>query len=538
MDIRQQMQKRALDRAVDTVEKLRKRPGVVGRAVRALDDELSLGYLAARLRLEDELIDRYVAGKPRSSELVSILVPIFGIPLAYLEELVGSVTKQTYGNWEICFCDDGDTTPNVASYLKKLAIRSSKFKMANHPTNLGTATATKTALGLAAGSLIAFVDEDDLIHPRALEAVVAAFADNDEVELAYTDNDHATDLGHRRAPVRKPGWSPELLQCVNYVNHLVVARRSLLDRCPELFAPSTSGGQDWDVALFAAERARRVAHVPLPLYHWRKRPGSIAAALGAKPWVRDACFRVRTQHLRRVDPRLTLSTADNRDEHRHHLEPDLAHYCEPPSITILVLDAPSRTTYRRYLTDYGGWQRARHAVTEARHTNRDLVALVMDALSDLETDYVFIVDARRPMPEGSLSRLMAFAIQPRVGCVWPFLNPDQRLCYTVAGEGALAQLKDRKTVFSRFSGNVLSGPLHGLLTNRNVLLAANEQVSALEPISFLEAPGNQDAVGATLGLAARNAGYRNVSCRGMLCNVGLADVTVPSSLLPTRDPYT
>ena len=411
------MRKAALSRAVKTVGKLRERRGLVGRAVRALDDEIGVEYLADRLRHEQGLIDRFVNARPRGSERVSIVVPLFGIPLVYLEELVQSIRAQTYENWEVCFCDDGDDNEPVRHYLGKLVSSSPRFKVARHSTNLGIAMATKTALGLATGTLVGFADEDDLLHPRALEAVTAAFAADQNVDMVYTDNDHATDFGHRRAPIRKPAWSPELLQCVNYVNHFVVARSTFLERCPELFGASTSGGQDWDLGFFAAERARKVELVPLPLYHWRKRPGSIADALGAKPWVKDACLRVRMRHLRAIDPRLTLSPADVGEEHRHHLEPDLAAGASLPRVTVLVLDALAKVSWKAFMPDYGGWMRVRHVDAAAARTNRDLLGLVTDAIRSSEGTLVFVVDGQRPQPDGNLARLIAYAIEPRVGCV-------------------------------------------------------------------------------------------------------------------------
>ena len=45
----------------------------------------------------------------------------------------------------------------------------------------------------------------------------------------------STDLGMRVAPVRKPGWSPELLLNANYINHLAVVRKRCLTSCGGVF---------------------------------------------------------------------------------------------------------------------------------------------------------------------------------------------------------------------------------------------------------------------------------------------------------------
>jgi hypothetical protein len=534
--VRSKVQAAALGRAVQTVEGLRARSGIIGRVARAFDDEINVRYLAERVEAEGALIDRFVGARPAGTERVSLVVPVFGIPLPYLKEFVESIHAQTYDAWEVCFCDDGDDNREVTRYLKQLSESSRRFRVTRHPTNLGIATATRTALGLATGTLIGFADEDDLLHPRALEAVTSVFASDADVEFVYTDNDHASDLGHRRAPIRKPEWSPELLQCVNYVNHFVAVRRSFLARCPDLFAPSVSGGQDWDLALQAARTARKTAAVPLPLYHWRKRPGSIAEARDAKPWVKDACHRVRTRHLRAIDPRLTLSPADGCAPQHYHLEPDLADDAELPRVTVLALDAPAPATWRPYTPDYGGWIKVVHRLTAGAATNQELLSLLLREVRAAESDHLFIVDARRLQPAGSLRRLMAFAIQPGVGCVWPFFDAARRLCYTVGTGSELTQLVRHKDIFHRFSGNVLSGPMHALLADRRALLAAGDFLGSGSE-TFLKAARHDDALGAALGLAARAGGLRNVACRGMRCETDLADVRVPPELVPRRDPY-
>ena len=39
---------------------------------------------------------------------ISILVPLWNTPQDFLQEMIGSVQKQTYGNWELCLADGSD----------------------------------------------------------------------------------------------------------------------------------------------------------------------------------------------------------------------------------------------------------------------------------------------------------------------------------------------------------------------------------------------------------------------------------------------
>jgi hypothetical protein len=178
-----------------------------------------------------------------------------------------------------------------------------------------------------------------------------------------------------------------------------------------------------------------------------------------------------------------------------------------------------------------------HAATRAAPTNRDLLAILMAAWSRDESDFVLCIDGRRAPPSGRASRCLAFALQPQVGCVWPFFDADRRLCYTIAGESRLDQVAAPSNVLSRFSGNVLTGPAQGLLARRGLLEQVTQHTIEGAAPSFLDAPGDVDAACATLGLAARELGYRNVSCGGMRSSVELPEVSVPRDWLPRRDPY-
>jgi hypothetical protein len=205
---REQVLAHATGLAASVANRLRKQRGIVGRVARALDDELQLTYAAQCAKYEDDLIDRIVGPQPVPDDLkVSIVLPTYDVPLPYAKELVESIEGQTYGNWEVCICDDADPRVDVRNWLAGLVSeRPDRFRMVRHPENRGIAEATRSAVALVTGDLVAFVDEDDLLHRRALEAVVSRFAADDEVDLVYTDNDRATDLGFRHGPVRKPAW--------------------------------------------------------------------------------------------------------------------------------------------------------------------------------------------------------------------------------------------------------------------------------------------------------------------------------------------
>ena len=56
-----------------------------------------------------------------------------------------------------------------------------------------------------------FLDDDDELHPHALEKMAAAIADSPEADVLYSDEDKLSPSGERYVPTLKPDWSPDLL---------------------------------------------------------------------------------------------------------------------------------------------------------------------------------------------------------------------------------------------------------------------------------------------------------------------------------------
>jgi hypothetical protein len=515
---------------------------MLGRAVRALDQEVQFEYLAQIAEHEQAHIDRLVADHPPSGRLkVSIVVPTYRIAMTYIRELIASVEQQTYANWEMCFADDCDPERDVSDHLATQArARPDRIKYARHTSNRGVAAATRTGLTLVTGDLVAFVDADDLLHRRALEAVVSRFEAHERVDFVYTDHDTASDLGFRRSPIRKPGFSPELLQSVNYINHLVVVRRTCLDRCEGAFADETSGSQDWDLCFRLVGVARRVSHVPAVLYHWRSRAGSLAADRRAKPWVRESSVATQQRHMQRIDERLCV-VLDTSGQH-HLYEPALRSEVELPSVRVVVVSCATVEAAAPPPVAYGG-QASTTALSYAEGmTNGGILDTLREQCGDDPEQLLWLIEPLRPVPQGDLSKLVAFAVQAEVGAVWPFRAEAIRQCYTLhPAADRLAQATHPVNVFSRYSGNVLTGPLHGMLIRAGTLRACADYLEELEPRSavsgFWERLAHLDSVGASIGLAALASGRRNVACRGMVCDLMLEEALLPRIILPASDPW-
>jgi GT2 family glycosyltransferase len=202
--------------------------------------------------------------------LISIAMPVYNTPEAFLREAIESVRAQLYPYWELCVCDDASPSPHVLRILEEEASKDSRIRWVRREKNGHICAATNDAIALATGEYVALMDHDDILPPHALYSVAVELMAHPETEMLFTDEDRIDDNGRRHSPYFKPGWSPELLLSQNFICHLGVYRRSLLNKIGGL-REGFEGSQDYDLALrFSALIGNeRVRHLPGIFYHWR-----------------------------------------------------------------------------------------------------------------------------------------------------------------------------------------------------------------------------------------------------------------------------
>ena len=232
---------------------------------------------------------------PRVDTMFSVVVPVYNTPPDLLRQCVASVREQTHAKWELILVDDGSPGPWMNDLLTEIEGLDDRIRVIRRDENGGIAVATNTGIDAARGDYIAFVDHDDVLVRTALEWVSACtpFAD-----LVYTDEAKIDESGNISERVLKPAWSPRLLLAYNYISHLTVVRKAVLDRVGRLKAEA-SGSQDHDLLLRIAEQDVTVAHVPSVLYLWRRIPDSTATVAAAKPYAEQAGLQAVADAIRR-----------------------------------------------------------------------------------------------------------------------------------------------------------------------------------------------------------------------------------------------
>ena len=229
---------------------------------------------------------------------ISILMPVYNVEQNWLEKCIQSVQNQFYPNWELCMADDCSTDESVRPTLEKYAKSDERIKVVFRSENGHISRATNSALEIATGEFVALLDNDDELAPIAFYEVVKALNENPELDLIYSDEDKIDMQGNRFDPAFKPDWSPDLLLGTNYISHLGVYRRSIMNEIGG-FRPGFEGSQDYDLVLRFTEKttAQRIHHIPKVLYYWRILPTSTAADQSTKGYAFEAGLKAVQEAL-------------------------------------------------------------------------------------------------------------------------------------------------------------------------------------------------------------------------------------------------
>ena len=231
--------------------------------------------------------------------LISIVIPLYNTPIKYFRELIKSITDQTYQRFEICLAD-GSTDSTVEKYVKRAYGKDSRIKY-KRVENRGISANTNEAVKMASGDYIMFADHDDLIAAEALYEIVSVINETDgRAGLIYTDEDKITMEGDAYfEPAFKPDFNIDLLRSDNYICHITVVKKTLLEEAG-LLRPEYDGAQDHDFVLRCAEKTDEIYHIPKVLYHWRSHPNSTSEDPESKRYAFEAGKNAVRDHYRRI----------------------------------------------------------------------------------------------------------------------------------------------------------------------------------------------------------------------------------------------
>lgn len=226
----------------------------------------------------------------------SIVVPAYETAEVFLQDLILSVTEQSYPDWELVIAD-ASKSDAVKKVVRSFMEQYDGIVYHKLDSNEGISGNTNAALKLACGDYIALLDHDDFITPDALYLIREAIDKADEPVLIYSDEDKTNRYveGYFEQH-KKRDFDREILLSNNYICHLSVFRSDVIKALK--LRKEFDGAQDHDLILRSVQYCReeygdraikdKIVHVPRVLYHWRCHDASTAGDPNAKQYAFDA----------------------------------------------------------------------------------------------------------------------------------------------------------------------------------------------------------------------------------------------------------
>lgn len=363
--------------------------------------------------------------------LISIITPLYNTPEEFLKQMIESVQKQTYKNWELCLADGSDEEHAfVEKICSAYAKQDSRIIYRKLKENEGIVGNTNRCIELASGDYIGLLDHDDLLHPSALYEVVKKIEAN--ADFLYTDEmkfqdsvETATDI------ICKNGFAKDELRSHNYICHFVVFKTGLLNGMKELYRAGCEGSQDYDMVLRLTERAKKIVHIPKVLYYWRVHPGSVSMNLSGKQYAVDAAKRAIEDQLKRngetgkVESNLPYETI-----YRIYYNIE-----QKPLVSVILSGKKEEQRVKKYIKKF---------LEKTDYRPLEIVCTQLEGLSEewegvsFSTKasgkyFVFIEDDCLPITETWIEELLMFAQREDVGCVGPWiLYKNRTTCFAGA----------------------------------------------------------------------------------------------------------
>ena len=208
---------------------------------------------------------------------ISFIIPVYNGSVKWLKEAIESILNQTDNNWQLCIVDDNSTNNDTIQFLKEIS--DPRIQVTFLSVNQGISHALNTGINMSKGSYVTFLDQDDIVKQEMLKTLNEAIQ-RFNPDIVYTDESFYYQ-GFPKifsfSPHFKSDYSPDLLLSHNYITHLMVLKREILNSCG-LFRSEFDGAQDYDLILRASEYANTICHIRKVLYHWRIHPHSTSNA--------------------------------------------------------------------------------------------------------------------------------------------------------------------------------------------------------------------------------------------------------------------
>jgi glycosyltransferase involved in cell wall biosynthesis len=222
--------------------------------------------------------------------VVSVVIPCFN-QARYLSECLKSLLAQDISGWEAIVVDDA-STDGGPEYLAA-ELDDHRIRTVRHERNRGLGAARNTGFKLARGDLFLPLDSDDELLPEFLSRTTRVLERSPSVDCVFTDFQlfGASDeiwrnsAKHSLSDMLDGQWIP---------GPGTLMRRSVWDRVGGYAeVQALAGNEDWDFWIGALSAGASPAHVPAPLYRYRRHAESMSVWMPSVEYTQRKCIYLR-----------------------------------------------------------------------------------------------------------------------------------------------------------------------------------------------------------------------------------------------------
>ena len=231
--------------------------------------------------------------------MISVIVPVYNVE-TYLDKCLQSIVTNTYRDLEIICINDG-STDSCPEILKKWQEKDSRIIVINQE-NLGLPGARNSGLDIAKGKYIAFIDSDDIVHPRYFQSLLNCMeekkADMVVCGCQKFNVDEEPVMDSRLSIHYSKLTSREFYRSY-YARHMVWARLiRRKDTTTLRFPPEVDSLQDtlFNLRLICSWKHPVFYETDSPLYYYLQRPGSLVKSRPYAAWLQIADWYVANRY--------------------------------------------------------------------------------------------------------------------------------------------------------------------------------------------------------------------------------------------------
>ncbi|GAA4903525.1 glycosyltransferase family A protein [Mucilaginibacter defluvii] len=202
----------------------------------------------------------------------SVIIPTYNRP-AFLKEALQSVAEQTYTDYEVVVINDHQPDQEE---VDRVCAQFEKVRVIHHEQSKGGNAARNTGIKNSDGSLIAFLDDDDLWLPNKLEEHYKTHNSAPEIGLVYSncimfsDESPALSEAKRDLPTDVLNAMRKGDFCPITTTSVTVTKKAIEES--GLFDENLVSFQDWDM-WFRIAHQYKFAHIDKSLIKFREHFG-------------------------------------------------------------------------------------------------------------------------------------------------------------------------------------------------------------------------------------------------------------------------